>query len=80
MPEIVFESVAQYVFGVLFVSLLWYVLKNNKIREDQLMQHSQSLAESYRQSIQVMQSMQEDQKEMKNEMGKKLDKIYEKVG
>ena len=93
MEQALFEAVSQYVFGALFVALFLYEVrtawrreqesmkreKESRQREKELMNHLEKLASSYEQAVSVMQSMQETQKAMKNEIDKKLDKIYEKI-
>ena len=93
MEQALFEAVSQYVFGALFVALFLYEVraawrreqesmkreKESRQREKELMNHLEKLASSYGQAVLVMQSIQETQKAMKNEIDKKLDKIYEKI-
>ena len=86
MEQALFEAVSQYVFGALFVALFLYEVRTawkreqeSRQREQELMNHLEKLASSYGQAVLVMQSMQETQKAMKNEIDKKLDKIYEKI-
>ena len=86
MEQALFEAVSQYVFGALFVALFLYEVRTawkreqeSRQREQELMNHLEKLASSYEQAVSVMQSMQETQKAMKNEIDKKLDKIYEKI-
>ena len=93
MEQALFEAVSQYVFGALFVALFLYEVrtawkreqesmerkKESRQREQELMNHLEKLASSYGQAVLVMQSMQETQKAMKDEIDKKLDKIYEKI-
>jgi hypothetical protein len=79
MEEVIFESVSQYVFGALFVAVFLYEIRTSWAREKSLTKHLEKLASSYEKSVDVMGSMQETQKAMKNEIDSKLDKIYEKV-
>jgi len=53
--------------------------QESRKREQELMNHLEKLSSSYEKAVSVMQSMQETQKAMKNEIDKKLDKIYEKI-
>ena len=93
MEQALFEAVSQYVVGALFVAIFLYEVrtawkreqesmereKESRQREKELMNHLEKLASSYGQAVSVMQSMQETQKAMKNEIDKKLNKIYEKI-
>jgi len=93
VEQALFEAVSQYVFGALFVALFLYEVRTawkreqesrkreqeSRKREQELMNHLEKLSSSYEKAVSVMQSMQETQKAMKNEIDKKLDKIYEKI-
>ena len=93
VEQALFEAVSQYVFGALFVALFLYEVRTawkreqesrkreqeSRQREQELMNHLEKLSSSYEKAVSVMQSMQETQKAMKNEIDKKLDKIYEKI-
>ena len=79
MEQALFESVSQYVFGALFVALFLYEIRTAWKREEHLIKHLEKLSKSYESAVSVMQSMQETQKAMKDEIDTKLDKIYEKI-
>lgn len=84
--QILYGAVEPYAFGALFVFLLLYVLKTTRAREkesqereDRLMDNLDKLSESYRSSTEVMEKMQELQKEMKSGIDDKLDQIYDTI-
>ncbi len=65
------EAVISYgVFGVLFVCLLLYVLKQNAKREDRLINHAEKLQASFHESTETLklmkQEMKSDLEEIKN--------------
>lgn len=63
MEDIAFKAVAQYVFGVLFVALLFYVLRANEKREERLVEHNQVMQSALQEMMQTLKLMQAEIRE-----------------
>ncbi len=63
MEDVLFKAVAQYVFGVLFVALLFYVLKANEKREERLVEHNRIMQSALQEMMQTLKLMQAEIRE-----------------